>query len=163
KRRGNCTGFRLEIDLLEERASLVEKPRFLLQRAPEGKARAAARLHGKRQVVEHAQLPEDAGDLVAAREARADPVVLLHAGDDLLFEKNLSAVGREGAGNQADERGLAGAVRPDQRMHFAGLDLEADAVGGDHAAEALGDAVKPEHVSSARAGRRCPAARTARW
>ena len=38
----------------------------------------------------------------------------------------------------SDQRGLAGAVRPDHRVQLAGLDVEHDIVGGDDALEALG-------------------------
>src|SRR5580704_11607602 len=42
------------------------------------------------------------------------------------------------AGQQADQRGLAGAIRPDDGVKFAARNVERDGVGGDDAAEALG-------------------------
>ena len=44
-------------------------------------------------------------------------------------------IGREQAGDQIEQRGLAGAVRPDQRVDFAGADLKARIGDGADAAE----------------------------
>jgi len=46
-------------------------------------------------------------------------------------------IGGQGAGNEADQRGLARAVRADERVDLAGAHLEARAVDRDYAAEAL--------------------------
>ena len=64
------------------------------------------------------------------------------------------------AGDQVEQRGLAGAVRADQaRAISPALDLEADVVDGDQAAEALGARSDREHGSPAAAGRVAAAAR----
>src|SRR3990172_5355958 len=122
-----------------------------------------ARLHRQRQVVEHAEAPEDAGDLEAARQSRRHAGKLRYCSYIFILKKSLAGIRNQTAANLADQRGLAGAVGPDQGMHLAFGHLEADVVGGHHAAEALADALKAQHFSSSRAGRRCPAARTARW
>ena len=48
------------------------------------------------------------------------------------------------AGDQIEERRLAGAVRPDQRVALAGLDRQIDAAQNLRGAEALFDAVERE-------------------
>src|SRR5262249_34138825 len=48
------------------------------------------------------------------------------------------------AGHQIDQRGLAGAVRPDQRIAFAGRKIERNVLGDDERAEALVKAARGE-------------------
>src|SRR5262249_15199044 len=48
----------------------------------------------------------------------------------------------EHAGNQIDQRGLAGAVRPDQRIALAGRQIERDIARNDERAEALVQAAR---------------------
>src|SRR6185369_190310 len=68
-------------ELREEAARFVEEHALGGERPPEGEARAAARLHRRREVVEHAEAPEDARDLVAAREAGVHALVRGEGGD----------------------------------------------------------------------------------
>ena len=49
-------------------------------------------------------------------------------------------IGSDHPGNQTNQRGLAGAVRADQRVHLARGELQRDAVDRDDAAEALTEA-----------------------
>ena len=56
-------------------------------------------------------------------------------------KRMLPPLWRDLAGQQADQRGLAGAVRADDGVQFAARDIERDGVGGDDAAEALGQAL----------------------
>ena len=58
-----------------------------------------------------------------------------------------AAVRREQAGHEVEQGGLAGAVRPDQRMDLAGADRQARVRHGADAAELLGDAVDLERRS----------------
>ena len=77
-----------------------------------------------------------------------------------------SQLGRNLAGQLADQRGLAGAVRADNGVQRALWHRQRDLVGGDDAAEALGEALDLEqgtrHGANSRAYRRCRHARTAR-
>ena len=59
-------------------------------------------------------------------------------------EMDAAGVRHDLAGELADQRGLAGAVRPDDGVQLALRDIERDIVGGDHAAEALGQALDRE-------------------
>ena len=75
-------------------------------------------------------------------------------------EEDAPAVGRQGAGDLADERGLAGAVGANERVYLAARDLERHIVGGDDAAEALAHAAQLEHGGlispwGGQRGRRC--------
>jgi hypothetical protein len=98
---------------------------------------AGVRLHGKRHVVERAEVAIDAGDLERAREALARALRRRQAGDVLAREADVPRVGPQVARELADERGLACAVRPDDGVRLALAHLEAHAVGGGKRAEGL--------------------------
>src|SRR6185295_6874224 len=118
-------------------AGLVEQRAFRGDWTPEREARAAARLHRERQVVEYAEAPEDAGDLVAAGETQPHPLVRFRLRDIASLEADLAFVARYAARNLADQRGLAGAVGSDHRMHLARRNVEVDSIHRHHATEAL--------------------------
>ena len=62
-------------------------------------------------------------------------------GDRIATEDaDLPGVGRQQPARQPDRRRLTGAVGPDQAEHLAGLDVERQAVNGDHRAVAARDA-----------------------
>ena len=91
-----------------------------------------------RQVREQPDVLEGAGDPLqrAARRAR-----VVHR---LAFEHDRALVGRQHAGQEIEERGLAGAVRPDQRVDVAAPHIHAQVVQRVEAAEALGQAFDRE-------------------
>ena len=64
-------------------------------------------------------------DLERARHAALDARVLRQAGDALVAQEDLARARRQHAGQQVDERGLAGAVRPDERVARAGREARA--------------------------------------
>src|SRR5262249_44298282 len=57
--------------------------------------------------------------------------------DIAAVEQNAPGIGRELAGQLSDQRGLAGAVGPDQRVGLAAADAERDIVGRNQRAERL--------------------------
>src|SRR5947207_2683112 len=79
------------------------------------------------------------------------------------IEEDAAAVGRHGAGDLANERGLAGAVRANERVYLAAHDLERHIVGSDDAAEALAHAAQLKHGAVWRRSRRYRAAPASRW
>ena len=105
-------------------------------------------------------------DLERAREPEQAAVIDRQRGDVLSVEHDAAGVRDDLAGELADQRGLAGAVRADDGLQLARHHVERDIVGGDHAAEALGQALDLEqrvsHGRTSRAGCRCRRARRAR-
>src|SRR5581483_3599130 len=83
-------------------------------------------------VVEQADVLEGAGD------AAIDDLVGLEPDNALAGEDQLAAGRREQAGDDVEERGLAGPVRADQAEHLALFDLNGDAADGAQAAEDFG-------------------------
>ena len=69
--------------------------------------------------------------------------------EPLRVQPDLARGDREPAADQVEQRGLAGAVRTDQRVPLAGGDVQADAADDLGLAEVLGDTSASE---SARAG-----------
>ena len=81
-------------------------------RPPEREARAAARLHREREVVEHGKAPEELRDLEGARQAAARALVLARARDVAPSkERTVPPSLASWPASCADQRGLAGAVR----------------------------------------------------
>src|SRR2546423_13865818 len=66
-------------------------------------------------------------------------------GDIFFVEEDSARSRRKGAGEQIEERGLARAVRPDDRVQRAGLDLERHAVDRGERAERLPQVVRFEN------------------
>ena len=61
------------------------------------------------------------------------------------FSFTAASVGADEPGEQVEHGRLAGAVRPDERGDGALAQLDVEVLGGDDAAEALGDAARLEH------------------
>jgi hypothetical protein len=83
---------------------------------------------------------EHALDLQGAGEPEPADAVRLHAGDVTAEEGDASGVRGEQAGDQIEERGLAGAVGTDDGVELTGGELEIDAVDGAQATERLAQA-----------------------
>ena len=64
------------------------------------------------------------------------------AGKIFLGDADITAVRPQHAGHQVDQRGLAGAVRSDQRIALAGREIELDIAGNDERTEALVQAAR---------------------
>lgn len=89
---------------------------------------------GHRQVLHQVEFLVDGGDAEAhGGDGRAQGDLFAAPGDR-------AVVRLVGAGQDLDERGLPRAVLAEQAVHFAGLDVEVDAVEGPDTGERLGDA-----------------------
>jgi hypothetical protein len=77
-----------------------------------------------------------------SEKGRGTWYVRVQAGEILAVEVNLTRVGREVAADQAEQAGLAGAVRSHDAHDVALLDGQRQLFGHHHAAELLGDAVQ---------------------
>src|SRR5499433_3155703 len=100
------------------------------------------RLGGERDRLERAEVGKQCVDLKGAHEAAFDALLGPERRDLVCSEKDLSFVGLDHAGDQIDQRGLAGAVRPDQRVALARWEIELDVARDDERAEALVQAAR---------------------
>ena len=89
---------------------------------------------GDGELGEEQELLVDGGDAAAGGLARGD------GGELLVAEADAAAVGGVGAGDDLDERRLAGAVFAEERVDLAGAEVEGDVVQHADAGEGLGDA-----------------------
>src|SRR5919204_2769701 len=93
-------------------------------------------------VLHHRHPRERLHDLEGSGEAEPrDPVGPL-ARDVMAVEMHMARRGRMHAGDQVDQRGLAGAVRPNEADDLALVDVEADVVDGLEPAEPARDAIQ---------------------
>jgi primosomal protein N' len=107
-------------------------------------------------VLEYRLLGEDREVLEGAGDPQVDAPVRADAGELGVSPANAPRR-RVAPGDAVQQRGLPGAVRPDHRVHGAGLHVEAHLVQRTHAAEGEGDARQSEH--RCRAGSRVTAVR----
>ena len=150
-------GARAEADALERRARRRAQLCLAARVAPEAERVAGMRLHGERDVLERGEIRKQRRDLERARQAELAAALHRQRGDVVAAELDAPGVGRDLAGELADQRGLAGAVRADDRRAARRrATSSAIVVGGDDAAEALGQALDPR---AARQPRRDPRSR----
>ena len=83
--------------------------------------------------------------LIGAGNARHGDLVLLQAFELDLVEQDAARRRRCRSRRHVDQRRLAGAVRPDDRVDAAGLEGEADIVDRDQRAEPLADMLEAQH------------------
>ncbi len=125
------------------------------ERAKDHVGQALARLvgRGEHHVVDHRHRRQRLGDLERPHHPEAGDHVRRPALDLAPVEHRPAPVGPVEAGDQVEEGGLAGAVRPDQRRDRALVDVHGRAADGLDAAEALVDLGRLEELAAAR-GRR---------
>ena len=92
---------------------------------------------GKADGLERGEIRIELVDLEGARQAAQHALVHGQVRDVLAFEQDAARVRLEHAGELVDDRGLAGAVRADQRVAGALLDLQRQIARDAQAAELL--------------------------
>ena len=158
-------GPRAKPDAPERRAGGFAQFRLLARVAPEVERMSGVRLYGERDIVERGEIEEQRGDLERAREPAQAALPGGQRRDVLSGEADAAGLRGKLTGQLPDQRGLAGAVRPDDRVQLSLRDRERDIVRRDHAAEAFGEPFDLKQRLShgaAGAGRRCRRVRTAR-
>ncbi len=133
---------------------------------PEAEGVAGMRLRRQRDIVGGGEVGQQRGDLERTRQPEPAAAVGRQPGDVLAGEANGAGMRQQLPGELADQRGLAGAVRPDDGVQFAAANLKRDLVGGDHAAEPADQIFDVKqgfnHGAASRAARQCRRVRTAR-
>jgi hypothetical protein len=94
------------------------------------------------QILHHAHRGEQQHVLPGAGDATTRPPVQSQAVDRRALQLDASRVRPHHAGDQVEQRGLAGAVRADQSEDFAGVNRQVDVIGDDDAAECLAHAAE---------------------
>ena len=148
-----------QADTLERRERRAAQGVFAPRVAPEPERMAAMRLHGERDIVERREIAKQRGDLERTRQPQLAAAINRQPADLGAVEADAALFRDDLAAQQADQGGLAGAVRPDDRVHFLRRNHKPDGVGRRHAAEAprqpLGLQQRVSHGAALRASRRC--------
>ena len=157
-----------EAETIEKRGGFIDQCGIGAGRPPPAGCAAPALGHGDIDRLDGREPREELIDLEGPGEAAAHAAVARRGGDVLAVEDDAAAARLEQAGEQIDERRLAGAVRADQRVTGSALETQRDAARRDDAAETLveidgfeGDRHDAPRFANARAAcRRKPAKRS---
>ena len=95
---------------------------------------AGAGLDAERDILDHREIGEDAGDLERPRQAEAGARMGRQGRDVAAGEADLPGIGAQASADLVDQGGLAGAVGADDGVDFTDLHGEIQIVGGDDAA-----------------------------
>ena len=117
---------------------------------PEVERMAGMRLYRQSHVIERGEIQEQRCDLERACESQCATLIDGQVGDIAAVEMHAAGVRRNFAAQLPDQRGLAGTVRTNDRVQFAARDIQHDAVGGQQAAEALGQPINVENANQPR-------------
>src|SRR5690625_4134130 len=90
------------------------------------------------------EVVEQAGDLERPGDALVGDLLGLQTSDVFAEDGDRAHARLDEPGEEVEERGLAGAVRTDQRVHITFDDPEVDVAYGTEATEVLGDALSPQ-------------------
>ena len=104
----------------------------------------AARLVTEEHALGHRQVLHQVELLIDRRDAAGQRLRRLAGRQRIAVDEDLALRGRDHAGYALDQRRLAGAVRAEQAVHLAGVDVEVDPVERAHARVLLGDAADLE-------------------
>src|SRR5581483_5598307 len=135
-----------------ERSSdgIVLLPRRTATQQRELASRQAAQCQAK--VVLDRKLGKQIRDLVGATDAQRNALVGAQAGDVATAEQDRAGGGRHLAGDGIEKRGLAGAVRADDRASLARGHVERNAIDGAQRTERHADAAQGERTVAHDAG-----------
>ena len=135
QRAADPVGLRGKAGLLEDLADLIDHIGLALVLAEAG---------GDQQVLGDRQLLEGMRHLVRAADAGKAAALRRDAGDVLAVELDRAGIGRHRAGDQREQRGLAGAVRADDAQRLALGDRQRDVVGHDQRAVGFAEVLDPQ-------------------
>src|SRR5690606_19742856 len=107
-------------------------------------------LHCEHDVFQRRELGEDRCDLVGAHQSQQAARMDRQARDVVSVEFDDACIGRDLAGELADECGLAGAIGTDQSVDAPCFQVQIDVVRGQQAAITLNEAAycEPSHASA---------------
>src|SRR6266516_3828495 len=139
---------------------------FLSGLAPEIERVTVMRLRGQRDIVDRGEVEQQRGDLKRARQPERAAAIRRHAGDVLTRKANGAGMRKQLPNQLADQRGLAGAVRSDDRVQFATRNIQRDVNSYDDPAKPPDQIFNAKqgisHDAASPTGQKCRRARTAR-
>ena len=140
----------------KEASGFVDLRALCDKRAPQSRSRPLAFRDDERDRFERCQRVEQLRDLKSAHQSTARSLMRRQRRDVFAFEVDAAARRGQHAGQQIDERGLAGAVGSDQRMPCAAGELERNVLRRGNSAEVLVQRMRrQDDVAHRRATTRC--------
>src|ERR1051325_2987342 len=106
-------------------------------------------LNRERDIIESRQIEKQRRDLERTREAKSAAPVSGKRGNVSARKLNMPGVGGQLTAELGNQRGLAGPVRPDDRVQFAIGDRQIEVVGRDNASEPLSEIFHAQKVRHA--------------
>ncbi len=113
----------------QQRLGLFEDFRHRPERSVQAAGTALALQDGECEMLPRRHLRKQARDLEGSHQAALHAVHRIHAVDRLAGDADDPGIRLQMAGDEIDERGLAGAVRPDQRHAVAWRHRQRDGLG----------------------------------
>ena len=135
-----------QADVVDQRQRALVELVEHAARAPEVERAAALALQRDAHVLQHREMRKHRRDLERAHHAEPRHLGRRLRGDVGALVGDAAPRRLQELGQQVEAGGLAGAVRPDQRVDGAALDPQVDAVDGDEAGEFLGQILGFEDV-----------------
>ena len=103
---------------------------------------------GEHQIVDHAEIVEGGRQLERSHQTPGDPLLGRHVGDVFAFIADRSLVGRVISRQQIEERGLTGAVRPDDAGDLILAQQVIDVIDGNQCAEPFGNTFSTDDLGA---------------
>src|SRR6266581_3853916 len=122
---------------MDETVGLFDRIPVRREWPPPGCGMVSTFKHCKRHRFQRGEVGKEGVDLEGAREAALDACIGPERSDVVRAEQDLAAVRAQHPGDEVDERGLAGAVGPDQRVAHPLRQRELDVLRHDQRAELL--------------------------
>ncbi len=123
---------------------------------------AGAAQLGEKDVLDHGEIGREAGFLHHHRDARADRIARRLRVERRAAEPDAAAVAPHMPADHPRQRGLAGAVRPEERVHFRARDLQSRTGERARVTEGLLDVTRAQQRRGAGGGRRYQASSPAK-
>jgi len=137
-------GDMIEADLGQRRARVINEVTLAFQHDQRIPARGGEAEQRERDVVQDGVTRKQRDDLIRPRHAEVCALAARHMRDIAAEQEDRAAVGRQFAGNQVEQGGLAGTVRSDDQAPFPGFDGKIDVAGDVQAAERFAQSVDGE-------------------
>ena len=141
----------LQVQLLQDPVSLGQQRLAPGHRLPRLSLHAVPPLDGEQHILARGGGQEERGVLEGADQAAVRASVLGQPGDVLAVQRHGPCGRRQSAGDEREERRLAGPVGSDDGVPCAGSDVEGDVLDGGQAAEVLAHPLEPERRRARRA------------
>src|SRR3954451_16739744 len=140
--------------------------RHLARIGPEMERVPVMGLRRQRDIIRRREIQQQRSDLKRPRQSERAASIGGYSRDVAPAKVNAPGMRHELSGQLADQRGLAGAVRSDDRVQLATRDIERDVIGGYDPTEPPYQSLDPQqgfsHGAASPAARRCRRVRTAR-